>query len=112
MKHNLITYILGIFLLFLNPVLSNEVFIESDNIKILEEGNIINAFKVIANIPSKKIEIEGDESIYDKKKSQLTIINNVKFNDTLKNVYIEGEKAIYNQITDVVQTFGKTYIKI
>ncbi len=112
MKHNLITYILGIFLLFLNPVLSNEVFIESDNIKILEEGNIINAFKSKAIDPLEQIEIEGDETIYDKEKSKLTIINNVKFLDKKKNIYIEAEKLIYNKSTNIINSIGKTFIKI
>ena len=112
MNYKILFYLFFIFILFQKNAYADEININSSKIKVLEEGNIINAFNVTANIPSKKIEIEGDESIYDKKKSQLTIINNVKFNDTLKNVYIEGEKAIYNQITDVVQTFGKTYIKI
>ena len=112
MNYKILSYLFFIFILFQKNAYADEININSSKMKILEEGNIINAFDVTANIPSKKIEIEGDESIYDKKKSQLTIINNVKFNDTLKNVYIEGKKAIYNQITDVVQTFGKTYIKI
>ena len=112
MNYKILSYLFFIFILFQKNAYADEININSSKIKVLEEGNIINAFDVTANIPSKKIEIEGDESIYDKKKSQLTIINNVKFNDTLKNVYIEGKKAIYNQITDVVQTFGKTYIKI
>ena len=112
MNYKILFYLFFIFILFQKNAYADEININSSKIKVLEEGNIINAFKVTANIPNKKIEIEGDESIYDKKKSQLTIINNVKFNDTLKNVYIEGEKAIYNQITDVVQTFGETYIKI
>ena len=112
MNYKILFYLFFIFILFQKNAYADEININSSKIKVLEEGNIINAFDVTANIPSKKIEIEGDESIYDKKKSQLTIINNVKFNDTLKNVYIEGKKAIYNQITDVVQTFGETYIKI
>ena len=112
MNYKILFYLFFIFILFQKNAYGDEININSSKIKVLEEGNIINAFDVTANIPSKKIEIEGDESIYDKKKSQLTIINNVKFNDTLKNVYIEGKKAIYNQITDVVQTFGETYIKI
>ena len=112
MNYKILFYLFFIFILFQKNAYGDEININSSKIKVLEEGNIINAFDVTANIPSKKIEIEGDESIYDKQKSQLTIINNVKFNDTLKNVYIEGKKAIYNQITDVVQTFGETYIKI
>ena len=76
-----------IFLLGKN-VISDEINIDSSKIEILEEGNIISAINVKANIPSKKIEIEGDSAIYDKKKSQLTITNNVKFFDNLKNIYL------------------------
>jgi len=112
MNYKVIFYIFIIFALFEKSVFSEEININSTNIKVLEKGNIINALNVKANIPSKKIEIEGDKSIYDKKNSQLTIINNVKFFDKLKNIYLEGEKVIYNQLTDLVQTFGKTFIRI
>ena len=112
MNYKVIFYIFIIFALFEKSVFSEEININSSNIKVLEKGNIINALNVKANIPSKKIEIEGDKSIYDKKNSQLTIINNVKFFDKLKNIYLEGEKVIYNQLTDLVQTFGKTFIRI
>ena len=105
-------YIFFIFILFQKSAFTDEINIKSSQMKVLEEGNIIKGLNVKADIPSKKIEIEGDQSIYDKKNKQLTIINNVKFFDKLKNVYIEGKKVIYNQITDVVQTFGETYIKI
>ena len=99
-----------IFLLGKN-VVSDEINIDSSKIEILEDGNIISAINVKANIPSKKIEIEGDSSIYDKKKNQLTIIKNVKFIDNLKNIYLESEKAVYNQSTDILQTYGKTFIR-
>ena len=81
MNFKVLIYILFIFSLFIKNVFSDEIKIDSSQIKVLEEGNIINALNVKANIPNKKIEIEGDKSIYDKKKSQLTIIDNVKFFD-------------------------------
>ena len=76
MNYKILFYLFFIFILFQQNTYGDEININSSKIKVLEEGNIINAFDVTANIPSKKIEIEGDESIYDKKKSQLTIINN------------------------------------
>ncbi len=112
MKYKILFYLFCIFILFEKNLFSEEININSSKIKVLEEGNIINALNVKAVIPDKKIEIEGDKSIYDKKNSKLTIINNVKFFDKSKNVYLEGKKVIYNQITDMIQTFGKTYIKI
>ena len=112
MNIKILYYIFFIFALFQESAFSDEININSSKMKILEEGNIITGVNVKADIPNKKIEIEGDKSVYDKKKKQLTVINNVKFIDKLKNFYLEGEKVIYNQLTDLVQTFGKTFIKI
>ena len=98
MNFKILFYIFLIFALFQKSAFADEININSSKIKVLDEGNIISALNVKADIPNKKIEIEGDKSIYDKKNSQLTIINNVKFIDNLKNVYIEGEKVIYNQL--------------
>ena len=105
-------YIFFILFLLGKNAFADEIKIDSSDIKVLDDGNIINASNIKANIPNKKIEIEGDQSIYDKKNSQLTIIKNVKFFDNLKNVYLEGEKVIYNKSTDMLQTFGKTFIRI
>jgi len=112
MNYKILFYIFFIFVLFQKSAFSDEININSSKMKVLEEGNIITGLNVKADIPNKKIKIEGDKSIYDKKKKQLTIISNVKFFDSLKNIYLEGEKVIYNQLTDLVQTFGKTFIRI
>ena len=112
MNFKILFYIFFVFVLFEKSTFSDEIKINSSNIKVIDKGNIITALNIKADIPNKKIEIEGDKSIYDKKNSQLTIINNVKFFDNLKNIYLEGEKVIYNQLTDLVQTFGKTFIRI
>ncbi len=112
MKFNNFLYILFIFFLFLKNVSSDEIKFDSTNIKIAEEGNIVTALNVEANIPNKKIKIEGDKSIYDKKNTKLTIINNVKFYDLLQDFYLESSKVIYDQSQDIIQTFGKTFINI
>ena len=103
-----------IFFVFLNKIhlLADEILFESDNIKIQNEGNIIYAYKVIAKIPNQKIEIEGDKSIYDKKNSKLTIIDNVKFLDQNNNLYIESNNIIYDQIENTIYSEGKTLIKL
>ena len=112
MNFKVLFYIFFIFALFEKNILSDEININASEVKVLDEGNIISGLNVNADIPSKQITIEGDESIYNKKNSQLTIINNVKFFDNLKNIYLEAEKIIYNQLTDLVQTFGETFIRI
>jgi LPS-assembly protein len=91
--------------------LADEILFESDNIKIQNEGNIIYAYKTIAKIPNQKIEIEGDKSIYDKKNSKLTIIDNVKFLDQNNSLYIESNNIIYDQIENTIYSEGKTLIK-
>jgi len=103
-----------IFFVFLNKIhlLADEILFESDNIKIQNEGNIIYAYKAIAKIPNQKIEIEGDKSIYDKKNSKLTIIDNVKFLDQNNNLYIESNNIIYDQIENTIYSEGKTLIKL
>ena len=112
MNFKVLFYIFFIFALFEKNILSDEININASEVKVLDEGNIISGLNVNADIPSKQITIEGDKSIYNKKNSQLTIINNVKFFDNLKNIYLEAEKIIYNQLTDLVQTFGETFIRI
>tara|TARA_Y100000741_G_scaffold16863_1_gene12925 strand:+ start:1052 stop:3439 length:2388 start_codon:yes stop_codon:yes gene_type:complete len=112
MNFKILFYIFFVLVLIAKNTYADEININSSKIKVLDEGNIINALNVKADIPDKQIEIEGDESIYNKKNSQLTMIKNVKFFDNMKNIYLEGEKVIYNQLTDLVQTFGKTFIRI
>ena len=59
---------------FEKNILSDEINIDASKVKVLDEGNIISGTNVNAEIPSKQIIIEGDQSIYDKKNSQLTIV--------------------------------------
>ena len=73
---------------------SKETQFDSSNIKILEKGNIINAYEAIANIPEERIKIEGDKAIYDKIEKILTFEKNVKFFDNKNNIYLEAEKVI------------------
>ena len=74
MNYKTLFLIFFILVLFGKNVFSDEIKIDSSKIKVLDEGNIISAINVKANIPNKKIEIEGDKSIYDKKKKT---INNI-----------------------------------
>ena len=87
------------------------VFFDSENIQIKEEGNIILANKGIAKIPSQNILIEGDNSFYSKKISELIVKGNVKFFDDFNNVYIESEKAVYNELDNTLFSSGTTFIK-
>ena len=67
-------YIFTILFIFLYNINleADEILFDSGNLKIQNNGNTIYGKEVIAKIPSKKIEIEGDKSIYDKINSKLT----------------------------------------
>jgi len=111
MKINLFLYTF-IFLFFLiSKSYSSEIFFDSENIKIKEEGNMIFATKGFATIPSKNIKIEGDKFIYNKLISELTIIDNVKFIDNKKKIHIDSENLIYNQINNTIFSKGKTFVE-
>ena len=112
MKNKFFIKILFIYILTIIEVYAESITFISDNIKIFENGNLIHAFNGKALDEKEQIEVEGNKSIYDKSKAKLTIIDNVKFFDIKKNVTIESEKAEYNEKTNIVKTFGKTYLNI
>ena len=95
-----IKFILFLFftLFFFNSILySDEVEIVSDNIKILDNGKIIESIQTNAIIKSKGLYIEGDYSVYNKEKEIIEFDKNVLFKDRTKNISIETENAKYNQ---------------
>ena len=112
MKNRFIIKIFIIYFLIIGKAIASSIFLESENIKIYENGNLIHAFYGKAFDKEEQIEIEGDKSIYNKSLSELTIINNVKFFDIKKNILIKSEKAYYNKKLNIVETIGKTFVKI
>ena len=68
MKTNFFFYLLIINFLFqISNLQAETIFFDSKNIKIEENGEMIYAKDGIAKIPSKNLEIEGKNFIYDKK---------------------------------------------
>ena len=113
MKIKITTFIIFVFSLCINlEIKADTIFFDSKNIQIEEEGDIIYSLKGIAKIPNQKIKVEGDRSKYNKLNSELIIVGNVKFFDNLNDVYIESEKAIYNQIENTILTKGETFFKV
>ena len=111
MRNKFILYL--IFYILLNFNLSaDDIEIYSDNIKVLNDNNIIKSINTIASIKEKKLRLEGDKSVYDKNKQEITLTGNVIFYDELKNLKIYSEKAIYSQKIDTLTTKGITKIKI
>ena len=110
-----IKFILILFfqLVFFNLSLdAQEVDIVSDNIKIVENGKIIKSIKTKAIIKKKGLYIEGDYSEYNKETEIIKFDKNVLFDDKTKNITIETENAKYNQKLDILETTGRTNIKI
>ncbi len=101
-----------LFCIFINlsEIRADTVFFDSKNIQIKDEGNTIYSSNGIAKIPNQKIVIQGYKFIYDKIKSELVVIGNVKFYDNQNDVIIESEKAIYNENKNLIFTKGETNI--
>ena len=112
MKIKLILILFFQFIFFNSFVYSDEVEIISDNIKILEDGKIIESIQTNAIIKKKGLYIEGDYSKYNKEKETIEFEKNVLFNDRTKNITVETENAKYNQKLDILETIGITNIKI
>ena len=91
---------------------ADDIEIYSDNIKILDNNNIIKSVNSKAIIKEKKLLLQGNNSIYDKNKQEITMIGDVIFFDKLQNLKITSDKAIYYKTNDTLNTEGKTQIKI
>ncbi len=112
MKIKFILLLFFQFILFNSIINSDEVEIVSDNIKILENGKIIQSIKTNAIIQKKGLYIEGDYSVYNKETEIIKFEKNVLFNDRIKNIKVETVNAKYNQKLDILETIGATNIKI
>ncbi len=113
MKINYFIKLLFLSYIFVNSNLMAEtVFFDSKNIKIEDRGNMVFATQGVAKIPTKKLNIEGEKFVYDKKNSELTIFDNVKYLDKENNVIIETQKLIYNQIDNTIMSYSETLIKM
>ena len=90
---------------------ADTIFFDSKNIKVENEGDMIFATEGTAKIPLNNLIIKGEKFIYDKKISELTILDNVKYFDNQNNVYIESQKLIYNEIENIIFSKSDTFIE-
>ena len=112
MKIKFILFLFFQFIFFNSILYPDEVEIISDNIKILDNGKIIESIQTNAIIEKKGLYIEGDYSIYNKETEIIKFEKNVLFNDVTKNIKVETVNAAYNQKLDILETVGITNIKI
>ena len=73
MKYNLFKIFFSIFFLKLNCVYSDEIIFKSENIKISNNGNIVEAVDVEADLKDKEIIISGKIQFMKNKLKKLTI---------------------------------------
>ena len=112
MKYNLFKIFFLFFFLKLNCVYSDEIIFKSENIKISNNGNIVEAVDVEADLKDKEIIISGKNSIYEKQIKKLTIKKNVKIDNISKNIFLRGDNVIYDLNIDRIRSVGKTYINV
>jgi len=98
------------FLLNLNPTFSNEFIFDTSEIKILDNGNIIEANEGTAISEKNKINIIAKKFKYNKKLSILNAENGLA-TLTNENIEIKANNFLYNENTSVLNAIGNVVIK-
>ena len=111
MKIKFLIYIF-IYLIFLPKSFANEIDFEAKDLKVLNGGNKIIAFKSKAKIKSKKLSIESENAEYDKIKNTLNFTKEVFFVDKNNKITIKSDRLEYNRNLDLVISHGDTEIII
>ncbi len=112
MKNNIFKILIVLFCFLQNNLFAEQFNIESSEINILEDGNIIEAKNGVSIISGDGIEIVTNEVIYNKKKEILKLIGNVKIKDKTNDFTSEGNKYIYFKKEEKIISFGKSFSKI
>ncbi len=89
---------------------SEEIQIESENINVKDDGNLIYAINSNIFIPSKQIKIYSDKAEYNKKKNIIIFTDKVFFEDLKKNITLKGQKVTYEKNKELIYTDGETNI--
>ncbi len=105
------TALLSLFLINYN-VLSDEIQFLSSNIKLKNDGDLLQAYNSDTKIPTKKIEIKSDKVDYLKADKILFLKNNVIFQDNKKDLIIKSDDIKYEYKNDLVYSKGYTEIEI
>ena len=105
------TTILSLFLINFN-VLSDEIQFLSSNIKLKNNGALLQAFNSETKIPSKKIKIKSDKVEYLKPDKILILNDNVILRDNQKDLIIKSENIKFEYKKDLIYSKGYTEIEI
>ena len=85
MKNKIFIILLYFIFISENFLKANEFIIESEEVKILEKGNITEAKKGVKIISNDGIEIRSNDLIYNKKKNLLKVSGDVQIKDKKNN---------------------------
>ena len=109
---NKLTFLLLIiiFSLYNENLISNEFELKSQNINILNKGNILEASGSVEIKTDNNIKIFSDNSKVDKEKSYLEASGNVRAIDINRKIEIISDKITYNKKIELLNTFGKSKI--
>ena len=91
---------------------SENIEIQSSNMKISEEGNIITAFESSTIIKNQNIKIDSKKTKYNKSDEIIIFTDKVFFHDINKDIKIFGDKITYNKNKDLIFSNGPTKINI
>ena len=107
MKNSLLKIFILIFLfLNVNNSTSEEFELKSENINILDSGDIIEAKGKVEVKTDNEIIITGDKSILNKKKSLINAVGNVELIDKKSKTIINSDNITYNKIENLIYTKG------
>ena len=112
MRNNIYKFLIILFCFFQNNLFAEQFNIESSEISILKEGNIVKAKNGVNISSSDGIEIITNEVIYDKKKEILTLYGNVKIKDKKNDFISEGNEYIYYKEEEKIISSGISRTKI
>ena len=112
MKNKKIIFIFIFLFLFKVNSFSEEFKFESNEVQILEKGNLIIIEKEVKILSKDNLIIEADKSIYDKKKNSLKVDGNVKITDETNKLVINAEKINYLKNDEIIFTEGESIVEL
>ena len=112
MKNKILIYYLVIFFFstISNMIFANEIIFDTTNIKITNNGNIINAGKGVAKSIAGNIEIHAEEFKYFKNLSILEAYDGIAV-ATEDNIEIKAKEFNFNENLSVINAIGNVEIR-
>tara|TARA_Y100000590_G_scaffold470309_1_gene663509 strand:+ start:2171 stop:4843 length:2673 start_codon:yes stop_codon:yes gene_type:complete len=107
MKNKITIILILIQIIFCNNLYSEEFKLESQEIQILEKGNIINATGGVNVSSEDGTEIKAKEVLYNKSDSILKASGKVVLIDKKKNITILADEIVYNKKKEIISSIKK-----